>query len=195
MPFDAIWEYIYTLFGVRFMKYSTKKANTVTESKIDDYSFKTPYSRGSQDDSENKMFRFTKDNNMDQPLKNSNDAKRKNSSPSQSQSKNIFVPSKESSFDKNISKSASHKSHKSLAAYHHEQGEELSLHKTSSVTKNTGTKNGLYTDAAETEQSDSTLYNSLVNTSVSRNHLKINIGLRILMCLVLVANVMFIPWM
>lgn len=64
------------------------------------------------------------------------------------------------------------------------------------------TKRDIWTNAVfteidkESEPSTSTIHNSyVVNISVSRNHLKLNILLRILMVLLLVANVAFMPWL
>lgn len=56
--------------------------------------------------------------------------------------------------------------------------------------------NAVFTEIdKESEPSASTIRNSYVNVSVSRNHLKLNILLRILMVIVLASNVAFMPWL
>lgn len=47
----------------------------------------------------------------------------------------------------------------------------------------------------DSEMSSSTLQNSIQDLRVSRNHLIINIFLRILMLIVYTANVLFMPWL
>ena len=62
-------------------------------------------------------------------------------------------------------------------------------------------RNDIWTNAVmteidrESEASSSDILNARVNISVSRNHLKLNIILRIIMLLVLVCTVGFIPWL
>jgi hypothetical protein len=71
------------------------------------------------------------------------------------------------------------------------------------VTKNKeqSSKNDIWTNAVmteidrESEVSSSTFLNARVNISVSRNHLKLNIILRIIMLLVLICTVGFLPWL
>lgn len=65
-----------------------------------------------------------------------------------------------------------------------------------SVSKRDIWTNAVYTEIdRDSEMSSSSIKNSLVNISVSRNHLKLNIILRILMVIVLVGNVTLIPWL
>jgi hypothetical protein len=71
----------------------------------------------------------------------------------------------------------------------------------SSNKKKKDSRNDIWTNAIlseverDSEISSSTIGNTLVNISVSRNHLKLNILLRILMIIVYIWNVCFVPWM
>ena len=48
----------------------------------------------------------------------------------------------------------------------------------------------------ESEVSSASHYNqTMVNISVPRNHLKLNVILRILMCFILLGNILFVPWL
>ena len=69
------------------------------------------------------------------------------------------------------------------------------------ASKKSSEKRDIWTNAVMTEvekESDvsgSTVMNSLVNVSVSRNHLKMNILLRVLMLIVYLGTVLFVPWL